>query len=95
MADAHDVLAAAQLRDHGVRDPCGDHVSSQQDAVLVCQVLDHGVEPGRWRPLPVAAAYRDAMLAHPAMVEWAEAARAEPVALAAYDAVAEAYGGAR
>lgn len=44
---------------------------------------------------PVAAAYRDAMLAHPAMVEWAEAARAEPVALAAYDAVAEAYGGAR
>ncbi|HQU88620.1 MAG: glutathione S-transferase family protein [Rhodocyclaceae bacterium] len=44
---------------------------------------------------PVAEAYRDAMLAHPAMVEWADAARAETVALPAYDAVVEAYGGAR
>ncbi|KAA3652322.1 MAG: glutathione S-transferase family protein [Proteobacteria bacterium] len=44
---------------------------------------------------PVAAAYRDAMLAHPAMREWIEGAQAETVALAGYDGVAEAYGGAR
>ncbi|MBT0961205.1 glutathione S-transferase family protein [Denitromonas iodatirespirans] len=44
---------------------------------------------------PVAAAYRDAMLAHPAMVAWADAALAETVALPAYDAVADSYGGPR
>ncbi len=44
---------------------------------------------------PVAAAYRDAMLAHPAMREWHAAALLETEAHAHYDALASEYGGAR
>ncbi len=44
---------------------------------------------------PVAAAYRDAMLAHPAMQAWEAGALAETIAMPAYDAVADAWGGPR
>jgi len=44
---------------------------------------------------PVAAAYCEAMLAHPAMIEWHAAAIRESEALAAYDVLADEYGGAR
>ena len=43
----------------------------------------------------VAAAYRDAMLAHPAMLEWYEAGIRESEAHAHYDRLAEEYGGPR
>lgn len=42
-----------------------------------------------------AAAYRDCMLDHPAMLAWAEAARAEQEVLAHTDALVEEYGGKR
>lgn len=44
---------------------------------------------------PVAAAYRDALLAHPALQEWYAAALEETEAHAHYDKLAEEYGGAR
>ncbi len=44
---------------------------------------------------PVAAAYRDTALAHPAMVEWREAGLRETEAHEHYDRLAEEYGGAR
>ena len=44
---------------------------------------------------PAAAAYRDAMLAHPAMQAWAADALAESIALPTYDALAERWGGPR
>ena len=44
---------------------------------------------------PVAATYRDAMLAHPAMQEWYAAAIQESEAHAYYDQLAEEYGGMR
>jgi glutathione S-transferase len=44
---------------------------------------------------PVAAVYRDVMLAHPAMVEWHDAALRETEAHAHYDVLAEEYGGSR
>ncbi|MCB1939186.1 MAG: glutathione S-transferase [Rhodocyclaceae bacterium] len=43
----------------------------------------------------VAAAYRDAMLAHPAMRAWEADALAETIVLPSYDAVGEAWGGPR
>jgi glutathione S-transferase len=44
---------------------------------------------------PVAAAYRDAMLAHPAMQEWYAAGVLETEAHAHYDQLADEYGGSR
>lgn len=44
---------------------------------------------------PLAAAYRDTLLAHPAMQEWRAAALQESEAHAHYDNLAEDYGGAR
>ena len=44
---------------------------------------------------PVAAAYRDAMLAHPAMQEWYAAGLLETEAHAHYDRLADEYGGMR
>ena len=44
---------------------------------------------------PVAAAYRDAMLAHPAMLEWYAAGIQETEAHAHYDRLADEYGGPR
>lgn len=44
---------------------------------------------------PVAAAYRDTMLAHPAMQEWYADALQESEAHAHYDRLAEEYGGPR
>lgn len=44
---------------------------------------------------PVAAAYRDTMLAHPAMQEWYADALKESEAHAHYDQLAEEYGGPR
>lgn len=44
---------------------------------------------------PVAAAYRDAMLAHSAMQEWYEAGIRESEAHAHYDRLADEYGGPR
>lgn len=44
---------------------------------------------------PVAAAYRDAMLAHPAMQEWYAAGIRETEAHAHYDQLADEYGGIR
>ncbi len=65
-------------------------------------VADAMYAPIAWRlhiynvSLPaVAAAYRDALLAHPAMVEWYEAALLESEAHEKYDCLAEVYGGAR
>jgi len=43
----------------------------------------------------VAAAYRDALLAHPAMIEWYEAGIRESEAHAHYDGLAGEYGGPR
>ncbi|UCV02222.1 glutathione S-transferase [Dechloromonas denitrificans] len=45
--------------------------------------------------LPVAAAYRDALLAHPALREWSAAALLESEAHAHYDRLVEEYGGLR
>lgn len=65
-------------------------------------VADAMYAPIVWRlhiynvPLPaIAAAYRDAMLNHPAMVEWYAAALQESEAHEHYDRLAEAYGGLR
>ena len=65
-------------------------------------VADAMFAPIAWRfhvynvPLPaVAAAYRDTLLAHPAMIEWHAAALSESEAHAHYDGLAEAYGGSR
>lgn len=44
---------------------------------------------------PVAAAYRDAVLAHPAVGEWFAAALSETEAHAHYDRLADEYGGPR
>ena len=44
---------------------------------------------------PVAVAYRDSMLAHPAMVEWSQSAIAEAEAHPHYDRLAAEYGGTR
>ncbi len=44
---------------------------------------------------PVAADYRDTLLAHPAMQEWYAAASKETEALAHYDVLLNEYGGAR
>lgn len=44
---------------------------------------------------PLAATYRDAMLAHPAMQEWYAAALQESEAHAHYDCLADEYGGPR
>nr|MBL8412355.1 glutathione S-transferase family protein [Dechloromonas sp.] len=44
---------------------------------------------------PLAAAYRDALLAHPAMIEWYEAGIRESEAHAHYDGLAGEYGGSR
>jgi glutathione S-transferase len=64
-------------------------------------VADAMYAPVAWRfetynvPLPpVAAAWRDAMLAHPAMLEWQAGALAEGVSLP-YDAAAQRWGGPR
>ena len=47
-------------------------------------------------PLPsVAAAYRDAILAHPALLEWRTAGLLESEAHAHYDRLADEYGGPR
>jgi glutathione S-transferase len=65
-------------------------------------IADAMYAPIVWRlhiynvPLPpVAAAYRDAMLAHPAMLEWYEAALRETEAHPHYDNLAAEYGGPR
>jgi glutathione S-transferase len=65
-------------------------------------VADAMYAPIVWRfhtynvPLPpVAAAYRDTLLAHPAMREWHAAALQETEAHAHYDDVAKEYGGPR
>ena len=65
-------------------------------------IADAMYAPVVWRfhvynvPLPpVAAAYRDAMLAHPAMQEWYAAGIRETEAHAHYDRLADDYGGAR
>lgn len=42
-----------------------------------------------------AAAYRDRMLATPAMQQWADLARAEPTRIAHYEALAQQWGGPR
>jgi glutathione S-transferase len=44
---------------------------------------------------PVAAAYRDALLGHPALLEWRRDALRETEAHAHYDRLADAYGGPR
>lgn len=44
---------------------------------------------------PLAAAYRDTLLAHPAMQEWSAAAVQESEAHAHYDQLADEYGGPR
>ena len=65
-------------------------------------IADAMFAPIVWRlhiynvPLPqVAAAYRDTMLAHPAMVEWYRSAVAETEAHPHYDRLATEYGGPR
>jgi len=65
-------------------------------------VADAMYAPIAWRfhvynvPLPgLAAAYRDALLAHPAMLEWYEAGIRESEAHAHYDCLAGEYGGPR
>lgn len=65
-------------------------------------IADAMFAPVVWRfhtynvPLPEAgAAYRDAMLAHPAMREWEASALAETDVRAQLDALASAYGGTR
>jgi glutathione S-transferase len=65
-------------------------------------IADAMYAPIVWRlhvynvPLPpVAAAYRDTMLAHPAMREWYEAALQETEAHEHYDRLADEYGGPR
>ncbi|MBI4937870.1 MAG: glutathione S-transferase family protein [Nitrosomonadales bacterium] len=59
-------------------------------APVVCRFHTYNV------PLPpVAAEYRDTLLAHPAMQEWYKAALKETEAHAHYDDLAKEYGGAR
>lgn len=65
-------------------------------------IADAMYAPIAWRlhiynvPLPpVAAAYRDTLLAHPAMQAWYADALQESEAHEKYDCLAEAYGGAR
>lgn len=65
-------------------------------------IADAMYAPIAWRlhvynvPLPPdAAAYRDALLAHPAMVEWYQAALLETEAHSHFDDVAADYGGPR
>jgi glutathione S-transferase len=65
-------------------------------------IADAMFAPVVWRfhvynvPLPLlAAAYRDAMLAHPAMQAWCAAAIRESEAHAHYDRLADEYGGPR
>lgn len=65
-------------------------VADAMFAPIVCRFNVYNV------PLPpVAAAYRDAMLAHPAMLEWHAAALLETEAHAHYDQLADDYGGLR
>ncbi len=59
-------------------------------APVACRLYTYNV------PLPpVASAYRDAILAHPAMREWRAAALTETETVPKVDAVAEEYGGPR
>ncbi len=65
-------------------------------------VADAMFAPVAWRfhiynvPLaPIAAAYRDTLLSHPAMQEWYEAALQETEAHPHYDSLEQEYGGAR
>jgi glutathione S-transferase len=59
-------------------------------APIVCRFHTYNVQLP-----PVAAKYRDMLLAHPAMQEWYEAARKETEAHAHYDDLAKEYGGDR
>ena len=65
-------------------------VADAMFAPIVCRFNVYNV------PLPpLAAAYRDAMLAHPALQEWHVAALAETEAHEHYDRLADDYGGPR
>jgi glutathione S-transferase len=65
-------------------------VADAMFAPIVCRFNVYNV------PLPpLAAAYRDAMLAHPALQEWHAAALAETEAHEHYDRLADEYGGPR
>lgn len=65
-------------------------VADAMYAPIVCRFNVYNV------PLPpVAAAYRDALLAHPAMQEWHAAALTETEAHAHYDRLVDDYGGLR
>ena len=65
-------------------------VADAMFAPIVCRFNVYNV------PLPpLAAAYRDAVLAHPALQEWHAAALAESEAHEHYDRLAEEYGGPR
>lgn len=65
-------------------------VADAMFAPIVCRFDVYNV------PLPpLAAAYRDAVLAHPAMCEWSAAALLESEAHAHYDQLADDYGGMR
>jgi len=65
-------------------------VADAMFAPIVCRFNVYNV------PLPPqAAAYRDAMLAHPALQEWYAAALAETEAHEHYDRLADEYGGPR
>ncbi|MBU1364675.1 MAG: glutathione S-transferase [Gammaproteobacteria bacterium] len=65
-------------------------VADAMYAPIVCRFNVYNV------PLPpLAAAYRDAVLAHPAMLEWHAAALLETEAHAHYDRLADDYGGPR
>jgi glutathione S-transferase len=65
-------------------------VADAMFAPVVCRFDVYNV------PLPpVAATYRDAILSHPAMLEWHAAAMQESEAHAHYDQLADDYGGKR
>lgn len=65
-------------------------VADAMYAPIVCRFNVYNV------PLsPVAAAYRDAMLAHPVMLDWHAAALKETEAHAHYDRLLDDYGGLR
>jgi len=65
-------------------------VADAMFAPIVCRFNVYNV------PLPpLAAAFRDAMLAHPALQEWHAAALAEAEAHEHYDRLADEYGGPR
>lgn len=68
----------------------GFSVADAMFAPVVCRLHTYNVSLP-----PVSAAYRESMLAHPALIEWYESAREETEALAHYDQVAEEYGGPR